>query len=65
MHYTIKADSSAGPIHLLSPLTLAEALQRGAELRDEGFRGVLLVNVESLAETPLEQFTGKMKEPLA
>jgi hypothetical protein len=62
MHYTIKANSLVGPIHLLSPLTLAEAVQRGAELEKEGFFDVLLVNLESQAELPLDQFARQTKE---
>ena len=55
-HYTIKANSSAGPIHLLSPRKIADALRRASELGQQGFHDIKLVELESGFETPLDRF---------
>lgn len=55
-HYTIKANSSAGPIHLLSLLKAGDALRRADELSQQGFHDIRLVDLDSGFEAPLDQF---------
>lgn len=55
-HYTIKANSEAGPIHLLSPLKMQDALRRASELGRQGFNEIRLVDLDSGFEAPLDRF---------
>jgi hypothetical protein len=55
-HYTIRANSSAGPIHLLSPLKVGDALRRAAELGRQGFNDIKLVDLDTGFEAPLDRF---------
>lgn len=54
--YTIKATNEEGELNLLDPLTIDHALRRAVELRDSGFRHIVLRNTETGAEvTDLEE----------
>lgn len=45
--YTIKARNKDGELNLLDPLTIDHALRRAVELRDGGYRNIVLRNAES------------------
>lgn len=55
-HYTIRANSSAGPIHLLSPRRARDAVRRADELSQQGFHDIKLVDLDSGFEAPLDRF---------
>jgi hypothetical protein len=54
--YTIVAANEDGELSLLDPLTIGEALRKALELRDSGFRHIVLTNTETGAKvSDLEQ----------
>jgi hypothetical protein len=48
--YTINAINAQGELKLLEHLTLDEALHEAVELKDDGFRHIILTNTETGAE---------------
>lgn len=56
-HYTIRASNASGPMSLLEPMAVGEAIHKVLELRDQGFKDIRLMCVETGEEvTDIEAF---------
>jgi hypothetical protein len=61
--YSIRASNSAGTIEFPGRLTITEALNRAAELRDAHFEHITLVNLETGLEiSDLESLVQENKD---